>query len=149
MQRKTPARCRRYEIKRAASAGLQEAEEGAKGVAGQLGGVEGGRGQSAQSLGDRTGVERAQISHRLAMHPFGKPGTGGDGGHAALGFETRLEDTPMFDARGQTQHVATGGVAHLDPRGGQGQVASIAGVLEMIQERRVVGRFHSDSDLSD
>jgi len=103
-------------------------------IGGELGGVDGGRRESAELSGDTFRGDSAGIGDIFADEFFGEERSAGDCRSTALAEETRFGDASVFDSSGEMQNVSADRVGNFDGGGGVGEFADVARIFEVIED---------------
>ncbi len=92
------------------------------------------RGQASEGFFDEGRGDFLEIVSIFALDQLGEGRTGGDRGGAATRLVARLDDAAVLEAHRKAENVAAGRVGGFDGQGRRGQLAGVAGPLEMIEK---------------
>lgn len=99
-----------------------------------------GRGQAAERGGKALGSNPPQVLERPTQHLLGEQRAGSDCRDAAARLKPDSDNAPLFDARGQAQHIAADRVRYFHDGRGIFKLSGIARILEMVEHNRAVHR---------
>ena len=83
------------------------------------------------------GGDGANFGGGFGEKRVGESGAAGDGGNAALGFETGGGDAAVIEADGEAEDVSADRICHFNRRGGVGQVAGVVWGAKVVEDNFV------------
>lgn len=112
----------------------QLGQQCADSVAGELRGVKRRGRKAPERLRDLLGRDGTGVCRGFPGEQFRQQRRARNRGDAAARAEPRLGNSPRLDADGELEDVAANGILHGDGRGGSGERAGVAGILEMVED---------------
>ena len=101
---------------------------------GEMCGVEGSSGKTAQGGSEGFGGEGRERAEFPALNGFGEKRGAGDGGSAAAAEEADFADGTVFYCGGEMKDVAANGIADFDLGVGVWKFPGVAGMLEVVEQ---------------